>query len=99
MPMNRAGITILIDHFSGLGARLAFLFATVIELDMQIVDNAVAVGEPGCRRKYFGNKLACLPPQKPRSSHRRIVNASEFPSHCDRWAEVLNFPRHLVQSS
>lgn len=98
--MNKAGVTILIDHFScGLRAHLSFAVATFLEPDIQLVDNILAVGDPRCRSKHFGNKLAWLPSQKSRSSHRRIVNASQFLSHRDRWADVLNLPGHVVRFS
>ena len=100
MSMNKAGVTILIDHFTGrLRAHLIFAVATFLEPDIQVVDDILAVGDLNGRIECPEHKLAGLPFQMSQSSISGIVNVLQFPPYRDRWADVLNLPRRPVRCS
>jgi hypothetical protein len=98
--MNKAGVTILIDHLSGgLRARPVFAVATFLEPDIQLDDDILAVRDLTCWIECPDNKLAGLPFQMSHSWLSGIVNMFQIPPYRDRRADVLNLPRRLVRSS
>jgi|SRR5580658_8736635 ABC-type polysaccharide/polyol phosphate transport system ATPase subunit len=99
MPVNKEGVTILINQFNGgPGAHLTFSVVAFHEPDIQLVDHILAVGDPVSRRACLDNKLAGLLSQKSLSSCAHIVRTSKFLSDRDRWADVLILRGRLVRS-